>query len=51
MSKKKFSHRQMAQLNNRQADREMHRITGERYVEDHQHLNNWDMVKEMATWF
>jgi hypothetical protein len=51
MAQKKFSHRQLAQLDTRQFGRDMRRITGERYEEDHQHSNRRDMAEEMARWY
>lgn len=51
MSKKKFSPRQQAQMNDRRFDREMRRITGERYLETDSHIVRRDMEEEMASWY
>ncbi len=51
MSKKKFSPRQQAQMNDRRFDREMRRITGERYLETDGHIARRDMQEEMAGWY
>lgn len=47
---KKFSPRQVAQLNGRRADREMRRLTGERYEETDGGVVRRDMLDEMTRW-
>lgn len=51
MSRKKFSPRQQAQMNDRRFDREMRRITGERYLETDSHIVRRDMEEEMLAWY
>ncbi|MFA7523705.1 MAG: hypothetical protein WCY71_12340 [Halothiobacillaceae bacterium] len=51
MAKKKFSPRQMAQIKDRRFDREMRRITGERYLETDGHIVRRDMEEEIASWY
>lgn len=51
MAKKKFSPRQVAQLNGRKAMREIRRDFDERYVEENRHIVERDMLDEMSTWY
>jgi hypothetical protein len=51
MAKKKFSPRQMAQINDRRFDREMRHITGDRYLETDGHIVRRDMEEEIASWY
>lgn len=51
MGKKKFSPRQVAELNGRRAMREIRRDYDARYVEENRHIIERDMCDEMATWY
>lgn len=48
---KKFSPRQIARLQSRRGEREARRIIGERYVEDHQLINQYDIWEAVDKWY